>query len=833
MFKVERIRLKRFTPMALNDIEEIDISFKNDLMIVLGGNGSGKSSLLRVIFPIAPNKTDFKEGGYYENTSVVDKTTYQFRVERTGSSLVCHIVNLDTGEYVLDGVNPKVYSAKVEELLGLTKDIKELINGEHGLCGAPTALRRQWFTKLSTTNLSKPLSIFNKLKTELREAKTEVSVLTTKISDIKTRVVDSTEERDKLVSRLKELEADIEIEKSVLRAMGGSNGKANVEECLSRIQHSTDIILGTMGTLPTPADVVDTENKLVEEQTKLAEYKTQQDMYLKQLNGFSDEKNRYAYLTENIGSSQAILNSVKTEHEKKAVLVNSILFSGLLTLDTTELRAAKQSVGDFESNISNNIHRCGKTYSVSAKTKAMEEKTREQALSVERISYLRGKTESLKHELEHLSRTEEVNCPKCHNVFKPGVERSEESIQKELALVEKDIETLKIASEQLAEEISALRSEYNATVIVRDTINQHKYNPAVQLLINYCLSENIFGDNVDRWGSAMKTFNEDLTIAIEYNELTIRLKEAEEVYKRSVMESGFDIESLEAKIREVTSEYELARENSDTQTVIVESITNRLTQQRLVLKAIDEFKRLWVELEQTIAQTETNIIVSEVNSRHEQTLDTYARARDRYRVMQNEIDNLMMWQKDLENAQTRYNNLKVMVEAWSPEKGVLKRYFYNSIARISDAMSNSISSIWNHPLKVFPCDLSNGNMDYQFPYQLREDGELIDDVSNGSTAQKHVFDLTFRLAAYAALGFNQFPLLLDEPGTGFDEDHRSRLVDHIKYLVSKGMFSQLIVVSHLSDVHSKLNGADYLVLSEEGVTLPTRYNEDVTIKYEK
>lgn len=52
-YQVERIILKGYAGLGLHDIKEFDFTIRAKTMIVLGGNGCGKSSFLGVYFPIA------------------------------------------------------------------------------------------------------------------------------------------------------------------------------------------------------------------------------------------------------------------------------------------------------------------------------------------------------------------------------------------------------------------------------------------------------------------------------------------------------------------------------------------------------------------------------------------------------------------------------------------------------------------------------------------------------------------------------------------------------------------------------------------------------------
>lgn len=831
MLKVLSIRVKGFTPMRLNDIEEFTFDVLSDKTIILGGNGSGKSSLLRIFFPVAPNKNDFKDGGFYENTSVVDQATYLFRVERHGSSLRGSITNLTTGESVVEEVNPKVYNAKVEELTGLTKELKELINGEQSLTRAPTALRRQWFTKLSSTDLSTPLSVYGKLKNLTREAKTEITVLTNKISDLKSRVVDSKDEWESLIKRMENMNTELRGIDDILDGLGGSVQHDDVHELLERITPFTDIILETPGLLPNIHTRDKVQSELNDAKVRLTALETRSEMLLKQLSALRDEKNRNLFLSNNLVSSEKMMEESYKELNHYRETMTEIMFPELMTYDIRELTEAKSVLVDFSIGISENIYLCGDIFSVNRKFEVLDKFVKAHSDLNNEIIELGYRRESIIHELEHCESTSSVECPKCSTQFKPGVVRSVESIRESLNKVEQYILERKEQLREALELVEFHRAEYNHVVELRSHINSVKHNVVLNELVSKAVAEDVFGDNREQWGGLASAFEQDLSTVIQLKRLTQTWESNKASYEKASMEAGFDMTSLETKITQLSEESGQSSLMEESTRLLVSRMTEQLKSIDVTLDSIERFERLWDKLQTAIQQHGKVIAVNRVKQIREEKLDTFSAARERYRVMQNEMDNLAMWQKDLETVTNRHNTLKLMVEAWSPEKGVLKRYFYNSIARISDMMTSHISNVWSHPLKVFPCDLSDGNMDYMFPFQLKDDDELTDDVSCGSTAQQMMFDLSFRIATYAALGFNQFPLLLDEPGTGFDEEHRGRLVDFIKSLMERGMFSQIIVVSHLTDIHSKLSGADYVVLSQDGVSPPVRYNEGVTIKY--
>ncbi|MCT7475924.1 hypothetical protein N5V81_13155 [Escherichia coli] len=103
-------------------------------------------------------------------------------------------------------------------------------------------------------------------------------------------------------------------------------------------------------------------------------------------------------------------------------------------------------------------------------------------------------------------------------------------------------------------------------------------------------------------------------------------------------------------------------------------------------------------------------------------------------------------------------------------------------------------------------------------------------MKKGSKAQRIIFNMMFRLTAYKALGLQNYPLLLDEPSEGMDEEHK---IDWSTSLNRwrRESFLNCWSFRMTSGSSFKLNEATYCVVEPEGVTLPPVYNEGVIIKY--
>jgi hypothetical protein len=142
---------------------------------------------------------------------------------------------------------------------------------------------------------------------------------------------------------------------------------------------------------------------------------------------------------------------------------------------------------------------------------------------------------------------------------------------------------------------------------------------------------------------------------------------------------------------------------------------------------------------------------------------------------------------------------KLLVTSLSPKDGLIAQGLFGQITSVVEEMNYFIAQIWSYPLEVQPCgsDGENGAaLDYKFPLMVQYEDSIAPDVSDGSTGQKDVIDLAFRIVAMKRLGLVEPPLMLDEFGSGFDETHRKNAAAVIESLIEQQYFSQVFMVSH-------------------------------------
>ena len=763
---------------------------------------------------------------------MVNDHRYKFKVARKGNSLVCDIENLTTGTKIVEQGNAKVYNSRVEEITGITKEIKELLNGEVLLTDAGTELRRKWFYRLSTSDLTYALGFYQRLRKNLTMLNGGIEITSRKIAELRTRVIDNEEERQQLATRLKALEADLRELNKQIEQLPGLNRDvtvATIQSLLLKIEAPINAILEHRGGLPTEKQVEEARRAEATAREAVVSAETELSMLNKDLSLLMDESTRQDYLMRNheglkntVAKLRELLKQWDTEHLFPELFAETVNIDQLKA--ATDARVWGQRLGTTLDAIKS-----------TERLNILEEKLltldQNSAGLRDRLQRVENVLQNLNHERNHYLETAEVDCPQCQFKFRPGVRRTLPELEEAIRGQMEQRNTLQTQLDSVLRDRTELESDVNYMRQVREIVLTYSKDPVLSLFFKRLQERNVFTDNRSQFGSLCAEFDRELYSAIEYHETKHRFVKAEKEWENAVAAVGNVDGALQQKIA-----FQQERLGKATETLSERRREHAVANDTFCylneLKAtVDNFNAVFERLENDVKVTLTNTVVETLLNARENKLDAFTTARERYRQMENELNQLTALEKELSDLQAQQFNNKLMIQAFSPEKGVLRKYFYNAIVRITELMTRYIEQVWTYPMRVMPCDLTDGDLDYTFPVQLKTHPEPVPDVRKGSKAQRAIFNLMFRLTAYKALKLHQYPLLLDEPSEGMDEEHRNNLVGFIKTLANSGEFSQLLVVSHEAEIHSKLNEAAYCVIEPEGVTLPAVYNEGVKIVY--
>lgn len=839
-YQVERIILKGYAGLGLHDIKEFDFTIRAKTMIVLGGNGCGKSSFLGVYFPIALAKTDFRVGGSYVNYSKRDDVKYRFSMKRTEANLQCSIKNLSTGEYICKDVNPKVYNAHVEDITGLNKEIVDLLNGNTRLTKANSTTRKAWFTMLSTTDLSHGLSFYKKLRTAHRDLGAVCDHLSRKIAEIKLRVVENDEERTAIKARLAQMEQEIReysspaiLELEEMRSHTAAPLSYFMEQQGRRAQNLANEVLE----IPRDANMSDEHLAgLMEEAQAARDTVSRIDGEIGALNReLAEHENalqRQAYLMRNHEGLKVQLDDVSARFKASTAAVDEFTHTHLPELPINQLQAAEKQLGGLLQNIAReleNITGNERLAVVEEQVKVMES---EISSTTSTVQYAEMRIREIEHDLSHYDQTDDVECPQCQHVFKPGVLKTRDSLVLAHNHMTKTRDEAETRRRELSEERGPALAKLRSMRALREIVIGLSEHPVLSGLIKTMYSEEVLTVNRARLRAVVGKFEHELAVAIEHVKLKAQLATVTTEWEAALASVGDLDPKLLNKAEETRTRLELLSASRKTAMARESQYNDSISVINNYRTTMTAFSDLQERMRDAVEATYVEALWDTVTRNKDRLLDTYSACRTRWSAMEAELKQLAdLEQEHAEHVERRYT-AGHMIQAWSPEKGVLQKYYFKAIRRITEMMNHHIRCCWSYEMQVLPCSADNGDLNYQFPYLLKDKPQPVSDVAKSSTGQSEIIDLAFRLVAYNALKLTEYPLLLDEPATGFDENHRGALVDFIKQLLDQNMFSQMLVVSHLPDVHTRLREAEYCVIEKEGVTLPERYNESIRIIYE-
>lgn len=832
MYKIKRIKVKGLEGLSLAQISSFEIRDMSEFSIILGRNGSGKSKIMSLYFPVAPAKKQFVDGGYYENESETSTGTLLFRVARINGSLKCSIKNLDTKEYVCKDVNPKVYNNHVETLTGLNLAIVKLLTGKERFTKMSTIQRKAWLDRFSSCDMTYALSYFKRLKENHRDSTAVVKHYKGMLAEATENLAKLKDDHEEIDMRLATVEKDMNTVNQNIAKLPESKLIINEEDLENHFKQAAVFSDGFM--FAGAHTITEKDHEFVATEieggySELGEINQQHTETLEKYNRIEDKKQRCEYYLKNLEPAR------EKRDQLKAICagINDkfYAFHDFADCSEEELKRAKGILNEDYIR----IDQLSDLITPSEGMKAVARELSNAQVELDEVRDMLGRVASSMQEtghlLSHYDNVETVECPKCSSRFKPGLnDTNPDKLRSELELLHKHEKHLNEELEKRQRKHAEVLTQNHMLREIQDWMMRHISSPVLSILINRIASERVVQKSPRQLHLYFKNAMSDIDTALEAISAKARLQNIESHLDTNASEFG-DVEQYRVEAEKLSSLLERLNTRKKELLCLIETKKDRLKLVEKVLRSREEFKAHITNTERTIDEYLLTQARKDLFEQRELYTEQWMALRERSIKAKDQRDYVKTLERDYGDICKQNAVLKDMITWLSPEKGLLKRYYYNTVMRVIDWMNVTLEDIWDYPLEIMPCPLTDNELSYTFPYRYGQDLKEVDDVSEGSEAQQQIFDLVFRIMAYKALNLTQYPLLLDEPGTGFDELHRVRFIDYIRQSITDGDFSQLVLISHYSDVHSRLNKADFIVVDPEGLTLPAVYNDKVTVEY--
>lgn len=816
--KITKLILNGYRRLMLNNIKSFTYTPSSIYQLILGTNGSGKSSILRELSPLPANSKDYIEGG--SKTVIIEHCGLEYELVSDFKSGNKHSFK-KAGVELNPGGTLTVQKDLVESEFKLTQEIQELLTSAVNFTELSPIKRREWFTKLSDVDFTYALNVYQKLKTSSRDTQGA-------LKHVKQRIVSETNKL-KSIADIESAELEYEVLLAELdflfkeRDNGAGDYGQKREELKSKLYELQNISTTCIKTFPfMPSGY--SFNSIEEVDLAIGELKTKKEVNRSLIARMGKEFDELTFILSNLDgfdvSPEELSKEVERLKVKRSELMSKLQYWKEAIIDPIETKKALYDVWEALTAIvkqipANTNNKYNREAILSAKESLMDVKT-DIEKTINRISYI-------ENQLEHLLSLKEEVCPKCDHKWIPG---KSEHQQKQLEITLKEnknkLEELRKLENEKHSLIEGGENYFTLLGSFRQCVNQY---PKLRVFWDVIINQELIYKNPSEILKQINVFQNDIE-----TQCLIFETEDELSRKEKIMES-LSNNTTGSEIRKRVNELETDIEEITQASVRIDSELSILTKYYKQLGSylelsskldiiVSELTELRDETVRSLRAREINLVIREDQER----LATLQSSITEKQTLDGIIKDLVKSEEELGVNQEAYN---LLVKSLSPTDGLIAEQLIGFITSFVKHVNDIIERIWTYDLKVLPCTMESGDLDYKFPLYVRHEGaeNICPDISKGSEAQMEVVNLAFKLVIMAYLDFEDYPVFLDETGKSFDEQHRSNVMHFIKSLVDTGNYTQLFFISHYAAQFNAFTNAEVLVLDGTNISVPKKHNQ--------
>lgn len=807
------LTLVRFIPFLTNGVEEFIYTPTKPIQLILGSNGCGKSQLFRQLSYLPGESSDFLKGG----KKIIRDGTYE---------LISDFAKGGSGEhyFIKDGIelNPghtlTVQKNLVETTFGITKEIHSLLIGAAGslFTQMSVARRKEWLMKLSPYDFDYVIDIHQKVNTELRDRSGAIKHVSGKLSGLTSG--ESNDEKQTLefvrceVARLEKLLKDYRgFKDTMLQKIPRISTKTTLskESILEGIGKTSDQMLALLKSHRSLVLGIDFDNP--------TEYVTSRHVLISSL------QNEIDVINSKLDKYQNFIELKKEQPDESTVNDLQNTLSVLLNQVDKEMALLnpfkiEKDYNDIRSRI---VSSCTNVQYKDSYTEENQNALRGSIDSLERsISDDLFVQNKLSFRLNRLKKAKAVSCTKCGYVDCEE-HSTEEALEKEIDALSVVISDKKKSIVDIKESLSEIDIWKAHLRLIRAVKSEYAY------LDNF-IWKDFFGLGIykDSLG-VIRDYFDSIIPSIEklklYYQESVRMKKLTEnaellgdLKSLSLADAEQQIELLSSKRISLLDQIAYATK----QLGFTNKIVSLMAANDSSLK--DLISSLYMAME--------DIVRTESDEAIERAEKAIAFQYKRLTELEGRKALIAELTESLSELKSELSGYQMLSEALNPNTGLIAKLLTSSLHGIISNVNNIIETIWAKSLRVLPCGIEDGKLDYKFKLEVNNYPVLVPDFSMASDGQQDIVNFAFRLMAYKALKLKDYPLFLDEFGKTFDEQHRFNLTEYIKMLVTAGDNPYVFFISHYYGQHGGLTNNETLVLDEANVTVPMEYNTNVIMR---
>jgi len=741
---------------GVNNITRLEYTPSKGMNVILGGNGAGKSKLLLELTALPINKKHYKNGFKL------------ITIEHNNSEYVLYSGN-DKQSFKKDGeeLNSNglitTQGKLAIEHFHIDTDIRDLNLSAISFSTLSIQERKKWFTRISTTDYKFSISLFNKLKTLSRDLKGSVKLLNTKNLSID----------NDLLSNMKVSLSNLKKQRDVLSNMNNSTIEMTPDPDFDYLPN-IDVLLNNLEPMLTTEyteeqvkSIIDIKNKDIE---KL-------NAKLKTLTISDDDS------IEAIENKIVELKKSKRHMEDSThLIIENDVFDYMLEI-RTDLLAMFDVIKYTDAEY---------LYVKENRDSLLNRAT----VLTERVAFL----EESKAILEARETAEDIECSSCGHKWNIGFNA------KEHALLVNKINISNKELEEVNEKLTKSHKEYNDARLSIEAIVDLK-----------ALISNIYDDKVRTVLYGAIGFE---GYAMEINKLYVSLENSSIIYKfnKSIAEQTDKLTTQKLlnhedikRMKEEVSYLEDALGSLYTETSNLKDLLKEIivfNKQRL------QVKEMKLRLEEDISIYDSNTEKMLLNILHDLLTETIGVLDIRMNTLSNNISRvendkaiIEFTSKKIESEKRRIEVVEDLIIALSPDGGIIAESLSNFMHIFIEDMNKIIESIWQYELKVLPCSVDDGDLDYIFKVKIPNNSlkDTVDDIRDLSTGQAEIVNFAFKLTTFNYLRILEAPIMLDEVFVNLEIKHKELAFKYIDELIESQTIGQTFMISHRDESHTTID----------------------------
>ena len=795
---IKELILTNYDRFFLNNIESIEFRPKQKLQLLLGTNGSGKSSLLSELNPLPINKNDFTNGSK-EITIEKDNNIFKLKSTSNKNSFILNNTELN------DGGTKTVQLNLVKEYFNLTPKYNNIILGTEKLTAMSTNERKNILREMSTVDYSYGIYLYNTLKQELRDTVGYLKLMQIEMNNDISNIVN---DEDILI-----LKNDITKCKSMIDSLSMSYSKSEEYKDIPIIDLNIDM------------DILD-KNKLQADLEYNNKFIINIEEEITNLNKEIDSLDDYS---TTIKDSETLNIKLKSLEEYFKIINNKYNMEKYSPIDSKN-RLEKL----LNSNLNNiNIELSYLDNIIFTPTEHKELKSKLEVLNnnLKIVSHgYDNNSKELEILLSNKTDNNKITCSSCGTMNYFGYSKEKEDMLQEKVnnfkikydeLNSQYLELYEIYQKQkqkitYLQEIKEIISDLSVIPLYTDLVK--KYVNDITSITSTML--NIIFKNIEDFLIDIKDYDSNNNELIE-----VKLKissgiEILNIYKRKYIEDKDKLINklnvLLDKKREVNSNIVIIKNNIEKCNIVnkhIETLNTIITNYKFNKKQIVINNKNTI-LTNTIRELKSLLITLE----------------DKYNNIEKIKSRIEINKKHIDSHEDIRVALQYAINALSPTEGIIAKSINSFINVFLNEMNTIINSVWSYELTLLPCQINESNdLDYLFAVKVADNKKDIKDVAYLSTSMKDIVDLSFKIVFMKYMKLTHMPLMLDEFGVFMDDTHRNKVYDVIENLLSNN-FSQIYFTANFKSIYGRFVDSDINILDDKNLELDDIfYNENLKI----